>query len=404
MATLLNRSPTGRLVCLHALLQHLVDRYEQTSFTLRDAQYDINSRKTIHDHCLLLIKVRASRSPVCPFLQNPLNPAKCYLTQSLQRDTQKQKSVGDAINGLEALGVLDRVKREFVVNERGLRIADIDYYSEDYLKEMRECAISYGLFLGFLFLVYNLSVGSLVKKDEIEPKLGFPETADTLSIVTLSGKKRVPVSTGCKADTKTRTTGLLCRWAITLGYLSSKRNTDFANDPLIHVSTLDEIKKRILTARTFTASIPANIFENTIVTRPIEYTFLNPDPGARRDLPVEQRRASMMIDEKIKNRRLAIISALSSAFKRRKLLNFTAFKRVLRKKSIFVVDPKNYDYAMNLELGTAIIAGALWEVRSEKPTILKPLNKVDESQLKRGAPLATLRELNAILGNPSIYV
>lgn len=65
MATFLNRVPTGRLICLHSLLKYLVDRFQKSNFTLREAQFDAETAKSIHDHCPLLVKVRAARSPVC---------------------------------------------------------------------------------------------------------------------------------------------------------------------------------------------------------------------------------------------------------------------------------------------------------------------------------------------------
>jgi hypothetical protein len=314
------------------------------------------------------------------------------------------KSVGDAINALEALGLVDRREEHFCVNDTGVKISELDYFSEEFLKQIRKQAEGYGLFLGFLFLARKLSDNNLVRRDELKKVLGFPETNDYLSQETLFRKERVKISTGCTADARSRTTSLLVRWAVTLGYLSSSRSLDFAKDTSVHVTTLDEMEKRIL-AKEFTTNIPESIFKSSYVPRPIEYLFLNPDPRARRDLSQKEREASMKMDEKIKNRRLAIISALSSAFKRKKLLDYSKFREELKKKNHFVVDLGNFCNAMNLELRTAILAGALWEeLHSEQGMILKPITYVDDSVLRRNAPKPVLHELDTILSNSSIYI
>ena len=404
MATLLNRVPTGRLICLHSLLKYLADRFGKGNFTLREAQFDAKADKSIHDHCPLLVKVRASRSPVCPFLKNPLNPAKCELTQSLQRDTQKLKSVGDAVNALEALGFVDRHEGKFSVNNVGLRIAQLDYFAREYLEELRKQAKGYGLFLGFLFLARNLSHNNVVRRDALKEVLGFPETGDFLTQKTLFGKETIRVSTGCTADTRSRTTSLLLKWGLTLGYLSLTRSLKLIEDVNVHVATLDTIKKRIL-AKEITTKIPESVFKGTYVPRPIEYSFLNPDPRARRDLSKKEREASMKMDEKVKNRRLAIINALSSAFKRNKSLDYSEFKDELKGRNNFVIDAENYDNAMNLELKTVVLAGALWEaVESGTEMILKPISHVDESVLRRNVPKRVLQELDEVLSVSSIYV
>lgn len=336
-----------------------------------------------------MVEKGAARTKVCPFLQNPLSDAKCYLTQSILLDTQKQKSVGDAVNGLEALGLVDRINGNFRVNEMGAQMARIDYNSKEWLIRMRQCAISYGLFLGFLYNAYRLSAEGIVERREIKPSLAFPETGDT--VPDLLGN-RIRVYTGCEMDTMTRTTSLLIKWGITLGFVSPPEENKPSD--LSHVETLEAIKEENMLQK-LRIHYSMEDLENVTVHRPISYSFLTPDAAARRDLPPDERRMSMQMSPRVINRRFALIYSLGFAGERKIELNFTRFKQELNKSSEFVVDSTNMDNAMNLELQTAIIAGMLWE-KGRQPETVKPLVTMDLHCLSEGAPRSTLNRVNEI--------
>lgn len=390
MPPLLNRVPTGRLICLHALLQHLVDKYGDREFTLRDAQYDPDSNKTIHDSCKLLIEIGALRTKVCPFLQNPLSEAKCYLTQSLVLDTQKQKSIGDAVNGLEALGLIDRINRGFKGNALGLEMATLDYFSKAWLHRMKKCSLSYGLFLGFLFIASSLSSKGVFRRKDIKPRMAFPETGDSRR--NLFGDS-IKVSTGCTLDTMTRTTSLLIKWALTLGFISKFDGPEPSD--MSHVDTLEIVKGKNV-GQQFKIHISKQQLQTVTVTRPIHYPFLTPDPSARRDLPSAERRVSIEMSPKVINRRYALIYTLGVAAEKGVSLNFSEFKKELGKHREFVVDSSNLENAMNLELNTAVIAGMPWTIDAKRPFIITPLVKMDLSYLSKGAPPNIVREVQEI--------
>jgi len=386
MPPLLNRVPTGRLICLHALLQHLVDRYGRNKFSLREAQYDASSDKTIFDTCTLLVERGASRTKVCPFLKNPLSAAKCYLTQSLARDTLKQKSVGDAVNALEALGLVDRINGEFAVNEEGSKIASLNYYTKEWLASMRKCAVCYGLFLGFLYIAKNLSTGGVFLRKKVKPRLAFPETGDTYPDIL---GNRLRVSSGCELDTMTRTTSLLIKWGVSLGYIS-EIGSSIPSD-LSHVQTLEIVKEKN-THQQFNIHFSEEELANTRVERPIHYPFLTPDPAARRDLSAPERNVSMLMSHKIINRRYALIYSLGVAAEKGCCLDFLEFKNIIKNHSNFIVDSSNVENAMNLELNTAIIAGIPWKTETE-PHLIRPLVKIDLSYLSKGAPQNVVAEV-----------
>jgi hypothetical protein len=293
------------------------------------------------------------------------------------------------VNGLEALGLVDRINGQFRVNDLGFNIAAIDYYSKEWLPQMRKHASSYGLFLGFLYIAYRLSKNGIFERKQIKPRLAFPETGDTHP--DLFGN-RIRVSTGCEVDTMTRTTSLLIKWGLTLGYVSELEGPQPSE--LSHFKTLEAVKGENIAQR-FRIHFSPQEIEDFIVERPIHYPFLTPDPAARRDLPETERRISMQMSPRVINRRYALIYALGLGAQKGLKLRFLKFKTELRKHNNFVVDPSNIENAMNLELNTAIIAGMPWETEQGSP-LIAPLVKMDLSYLSRGAPREILNEVRQI--------
>lgn len=57
MAYLINRNPCGRIICLHALLKYLYNKFKEESFTLTDMKFDKDSKFNIHGTCKLLTKL-----------------------------------------------------------------------------------------------------------------------------------------------------------------------------------------------------------------------------------------------------------------------------------------------------------------------------------------------------------
>jgi len=130
MAVLINRNPSGRLICLHALTRTLDKKFAAEDFTINDLKYDEELSVNITDFCELLTKISSVKDPVCPYLDNPLSKAKCYLTQSKQYDTQKSKSASDAMNALDGLGLVSRGKRNSKLTIEGKSFANNDFSSE----------------------------------------------------------------------------------------------------------------------------------------------------------------------------------------------------------------------------------------------------------------------------------
>ena len=236
MAYLINRNPSGRIICIHALLKYLYNRFRENSFSLNDMKYDTDAKFNIHQTCSLLIKLPTVNYKICPYLDNPLSRAKCYLTQSLAEDTQKSKSVSDAFNALEGLGLINRTGTSGAISARGKQFIKHEYADEEMCKIIHEAVLSYGPFIGLL--------SELTRTDGIVDRyditLGYPVTNETIK----NQNKLIRLSTGSENDTIVRTRSTLILWAITSGFLLPKEIDVPTNKNMWHVEVLPYIKSK----------------------------------------------------------------------------------------------------------------------------------------------------------------
>jgi len=114
MVNLINREPPGRLSCLHAFLRSLWYRFQNNSFTGKEAKHIVGERYNPIEFCYCACKYSQATALVrgeekyCPFLRAESSKSYCYLVNSNVQDTQKSKAVGQAILALEALGLCKR--------------------------------------------------------------------------------------------------------------------------------------------------------------------------------------------------------------------------------------------------------------------------------------------------------
>src|SRR3989338_9336890 len=205
MSYLINRNPSGRLICLHALLTYLYKRFENNSFTLNDLKYDALSKHNIHQTCTLLKKLPSIPFKTCPYLENHLSKAKCYLTQSKQEDKQKSKSASDAFNALEGLGFIKRSSVGGNITALGKEFALIPFDSTKSLEIIKNALLNYGPFVGFLNEIIKTG-GNYVSRSQIQ--LGYPLTNEKIK----TGTSTIILSTGSTKDTITRTRSVLFIW------------------------------------------------------------------------------------------------------------------------------------------------------------------------------------------------
>ncbi len=392
MASIINRKQTGRIISLHAELKYLKARYGSNAFELKGLKYD-ESEKFNPLQFFDLVKIHPSLGiKYDPYLENPLSKAKFHLTQSIQYDTQKSKSVSECLNALEALGWVNKHGNTSTLSETGLVIADLPYKNKEFYHLARKSVLGYGIFVGFLYKCkQKMDKNNVVIRDDIV--IGYTNTHELVKEDNVS----IPLSMGSQLDTIVRTRSTLFAWAITTGFSLPFGFPIPKNQELWHVETLSEIAKKLWTWSKFKMFIPGDLFDGSFeVSRPLSYKQMTKSTRALRERGQSLvRLASMKAEEKVKNRRFAIVYALADASSKGKIINFDNFlDKLLQYPNLFIVDAKEFKTVMNKEKDIAIISGIPF---SENNGVIKPLTKIKTSILAEDAPDNLLTTLNKIL-------
>lgn len=391
MAYLINRNPSGRLICLHALSGYLANRFSTKKFKLNDLKYDAESAYNIHQTCKLLIKLPAVNYSVCPYLDNPLSQAKCYLTQSLQEDKQKSKSASDAFNALEGLGLINRDGKLGYLTSNGLEFVKNDYFHPDTLKLIQKAVMSYGPFWALLFLCnQNKDQNGIISREQV--RIGYPETLETL----VKNGRNISLSTGSQDDTVTRTRSLLFTWGVTAGFLLPT-NFQKPKEPLNwHVALLPFITRDKWTAHSYKVFIGNSLFDGKpYVSRPLGYNAMTKSTKALRERYQEdQRGATLEFEGIIKNRRFGISYLLALASEQGCGLVFDDLvKEMVLYEGLFVIDKQTFLEVMRSELAIAFATGIPFY---ENKRVLFPLTRVNIGELMLGAPKEVINTVQEI--------
>lgn len=380
MAAIVNRTPTGRLISLHAELKYLKARYGSDWFELKGLKFDLTSK---YNPLMFfpLAKKHPSIGVYDPYLDNPLSPAKFHLTQSIQYDTQKSKSASECLNALEALDWVSRKNNLSKLSNIGLTLADIPYESEQFIKIARKSVLGYGVFVGFLFkCLHNINKQNIVNKGKIE--IGYKNTHETIE---LDGK-HIPISTGSQKDTIVRTRSTLFAWAISTGFsipvslpVPNKLST-------WHVDTLDEISKKHWGWNKLKMFVPDDLFKTShLVEQPLSYRWMTKSTKALRERGQESiRNISLKEETKVKNRRFAIVLSLALAADNQNKMSYPKFISELKKyPELFVVEHNDFERVMQIEMDIAIVAGIPFVRDGE---FLMPLTRLKKEILIEDAP------------------
>lgn len=394
MAYLINRNPSGRLICLHALSSYLANRFSTEKFRLNDLKYDATCSYNIHQTCKLLVKLPAVNFLVCPYLDNPLSQAKCYLTQSIQEDKQKSKSASDAFNALEGLGLINRDGNLGYISNDGLEFTQHDYFHPSTFKLIRRAVVRYGPFLSLLFLCKDRKDHQdIVKREDI--MIGYPETQEIL----VRNGQSVVLSTGSQADTITRTRSLLFAWAVSAGFLLPIGLQSPKNASNWHVELLPFIRNKKWTAHRYKIFIEDSLISGKpYVERPLGYNAMTKSTKALRERnQEEQRGATLELEAIIKNRRFAISYLLALASEQDSGVYFDKLVSELAShEPFFVIDKQNLAKVIHSELEIAYATGIPFR---EENRVLFPLTRLNVNELTSGAPGEIVAFLHGVSAN-----
>ena len=390
MSYLINRNPSGRIICLHALLKYVYNKFKKEPFTLNDLKFDVQSKYNIHQTCPLLKKLPSISFKICPYLENPLSDAKCYLTQSIQEDKQKSKSVSDVFNALEGMGFVERKDKGGIITKDGIDFISQPYDHPDTLIKIRNGLLRYGPFIGLLNEI-SKSTGSYINRSSI--KLGYPVTDEKI----IYQGSSITLSTGSQQDTITRTRSVLFIWAITAGFVLPEGLGLPKDKNKWHVETLDYIKLQKWTKSRFKSYLPKDFFKSKItVENPLSYDAMTKSTKALRERnQEEERNITLKYEPIINNRRFAIVYGLAKKSEVNQILNFDKFLIELKRyPDLFVVNKDNFEEIMDKELEIANVSGIPYEREKDK---LVPLTELNITHLKVGAPQSIIKALDKII-------
>jgi hypothetical protein len=372
MAYLINRNPSARAECLHALCGLIHNSFgEGKKFTLNEIKFNPNT-ENIHDHCNNLIVNKDLERTYCRYKQNPLDKSACSLTNSQSHDTTKSKEVSNTINSLHNLGLVCREHGNTYLTELGTKFALSKINTKDFSDIFRRACLNSGLMVGFLGYIFNLNKTNFETKDIY---VGYPNPKEKVE----HNGHNVEISSGSTNDSNTRTKSCLLAWGVTAEffapenfYLSKKWDDESLKEYVLS-------EKRNL-RRYKLRKFPYEIFSKHFETKkPLDYKNLTKGTGALRENNQKViRETTLFFERKIQNRRAAIVLTLDKCYRDKKNLNFKRFINFLSRHDEFVVNPDAFERVMQEEIKIAFMAGCPIQILGEE---IKPLTCVNKQEL-----------------------
>lgn len=387
MAYLVNRTSAARIECLHALAQLIIEKFDVYGkpFNLKDVKFDRDSIN-IHKYCTLLYEDELI-GKYCRFKENPLDDAGCSITNGVHSDTTKSKEVSNTINAMHALGFVERVEKKIKITSFGVRFAKTEYGTADMQAIIKKAVLNYGPVVGVMYSLSECNPGDRFNVSEIN--VGYPSPVET---VTYNGSV-VELSAGSTQDSNTRTKSCILAWLTMAGYIKPV-NVEPNNSPYPHIAYRDYINSEQRTAQVYEIVEFPNI---EITDRPLNYDNLTKMTSSLRENGQSiVREATIYYEEKIKNRRFAILYLLNLAYQNRTAVSLSDIIDVLKgDKNKFVVDEETLEEIISDEIQIAFMAGIPFVVRiMNGKDYLQPLIGLNIDELASGAPKEVVEYLN----------
>lgn len=380
MALLLNRKYGSRLECLYYILKTTYDRFGDNEFKIKDLKYD-QDEVNVFSHCELLL-IRMGRK-YCPFLNNPLNPSKCYATQSVDSDSTKLKAASDVARSFEALGFLSSNDSGFTITESGKQWIKTKMDSQEWLELVKSAVLSYGVVIGFLHKIN--SIDDPFNSSTIY--LGYPDSDDPEEL-----------SSNSTRDSNTRTVSKIVSWCVTAGLIEPIQDFVESSNQLPQVKYKNFVNASILRVRLFKKTAIADDFFNIkhFVSHPLSYQHLNKNVGSIRERGSEDIRLRTLINnDKVLNRRFVFVYVLNEMSKLNRTLNFNDFvKTLLPYENTMFLPNSDITSIMQTEANIASICGIPFDIYEDE---LIPKTIIDEHALSSSAPNEIIQIANRIV-------
>ena len=387
MAYLVNRIAASHIECLHTLCKFIFDKYSTNNFTMRDIKYNPDE-KNIFSFCKLL-NDNSLGIRYCPYKQNPLDEAGCYLTNGVDNDTTKSKEVSNTVNALQALGFVDRKNRSICLTANGIKFASAKYGTEEMQKIIETAVINYGPSIGILKQIDNEIDLDNREFDITKITVGYPVTEEKIKYNNTS----IVISSGSKKDSNTRTRSCLISWLTTAGFIRPKSLPKITSGKYSHFEYREYLRNPTRNEHYYILEkYPPFCYDDkkiSIVSRPLNYSNLTKDTAALRENGMKDtREATLKYEQRIQNRRFAIIYLLNNAYETKKKLSISEIYSFITKyPDFFVVTDKNLMHVIETELSIADMAGIPFQIEmTNDDYFFIPLTGIELQELCCDAP------------------
>jgi len=390
---LINRNPSGRLLCLHGLLQYVSHHWGDGPYEIKNFKFDATKSPDIHDFSPCLSTEYGFRS--CRYLENPSSLAGCGLVNSLVEDTQKSKNASDVFNALDGLGFTTRSGNTATITDLGKKFVGASRDSEAWEQIAREGAQNYGPFAGLVYLASKFPKDQKWVRGQIN--FGFPETGEEVSF----NGEIVTLSTGSQSDTITRSRSSIINWGVASGYFVPNRYIEKLTDDPAQVQFNDYLMASGLTDGFWNTQ---RVYEEntSVVKRPLSYNQLVKSIRSLRENGQQaQRNASLQWETVIKNRRLAIAYALNQSASLGKPLIFAEFASELSNMPDCVINKSDLSSTLAAELGNAFVIGTPYQVLPGN--LLQGIRTIDLAVLSSGADEGITHQLENLVAKTNLF-
>ena len=195
MAYLINRKAPSRIECLHSLIKFLYENFKFNTFSLEDCMFS-REEDNIHNYCSLIEDTDFGYK--CPFKESPLSDAGCYITNGKYEDTTKKKEVGNTINALHGMRLVERANHDIVITQLGAQFAKYNLFDEETATLIRQAILSYGPVIGVIDEIERIAENGVFSASDID--VGYPVTEESV----IENGIYITISSGSTTDANTR--------------------------------------------------------------------------------------------------------------------------------------------------------------------------------------------------------
>lgn len=372
MAILLNRKYSSRIECLYYVLKSAFNNFANERFIISDIRYDAEAKDNVLNHCSLLKTGQGINIRYCPFLNNPLNRSKCYVTQSVECDSTKSKAASSVVRAWEALGFVQANEEGFSFTDKGKQFGSSDFDDPDWFNIMRDGVLSYGPVIGYL--KNAIDAGETFDSSKIYAS--YPSSNDPINL-----------STSSTSDSNTRTVSLLTSWCLQAGLIepSASPNKDGISPHIFYRNIINAAR---LTIRNFRVTTFAHEYlsSSPYVINPLSYPNLNKNVGSLRERNSQHiRNITQRYNPIILNRRFAIIFIINNSDKE---INFNTLVALFKSHyDSFFLPNSNVRIILQSELAICTLVGLLLNVETvNNDIIIKKYTSINNDILATDAP------------------